>query len=62
MRHSKYRSNAKTTYRSYDGKRTNETVAPPPPPEPRKGGRTLKEAAQDTDNPRDPCPLYPPLA
>ena len=62
MRHSKYKSNAKTTYRSYNGKRTNETVAPPPPPEPRKGGRTLKEEGQDTDSPRDPHPLYPPLA
>ena len=61
MRHSKYRSNAKTTYRSYDGKRTNETVAPQPP-EPRKGGRTLKEEGRDPDNPRDPRPLYPPLA
>ena len=54
MRHSTYKSNAKTTYRSYDGKRTDETVAPPPPPEPRKGGRHLKEKGQDTDSPRDP--------
>ena len=61
MRHSTYRSNAKTTYRSYDGKRTNETVAPPPP-EPRKGGRPLKEEGQETDRPRDPRPLYPPFA
>ena len=62
MRHSKYKSNAKTTYRSYDGKRTNETVAPQPPLEPRKGGRTLKEEGQDPDSHRDPLPLYPPLA
>ena len=62
MRHSTYKSNAKTTYRSYDGKRTDETVAPPPPPEPRKGGRHLKEKGQDPDHPRDPRPLYPPLA
>ena len=61
MRHSKYKSNAKTTYRSYNSKRTNETVAPPPL-EPRKGGRTLKEAGQDPDHPRDPRPLYQPLA
>ena len=62
MRHSKYRSNAKTTYRSYNGKRTNETIALQPPPELRKGGRTLKEEGQDPDRPRDPHPLYPPLA